>query len=75
MSIQKTEIKLDVKGQPVNAYLAAPKDGGPAVLVLHAWWGLSDGIRRHCDRLAEAGFVALAPDLYDGRTAATVPEA
>jgi len=57
------------------AYIAGPAGGGPGVLVLHAWWGLSDGIRRHCDRLAEAGFVALAPDLYDGRTAATVPEA
>ena len=28
-----------------------------------------------CDRLAAAGFVALAPDLYDGRTATTVDEA
>ena len=61
--------------QAEPAYIAGPAGGGPGVLVLHAWWGLSDGIRRHCDRLAEAGFVALAPDLYDGRTAATVPEA
>jgi carboxymethylenebutenolidase len=45
------------------------------VLVLHAWWGLSDGIRRFCDQLAGEGFVALAPDLCDGRTAHTIPEA
>ena len=37
--------------------------------------GSSDGIRRFCDQLAAEGFVALAPDLCDGRTAATVPEA
>jgi len=44
------------------------------VLVLHAWWGLSDGIRRFCDRLAGEGFVALAPDLCGGRTAGTIAE-
>jgi carboxymethylenebutenolidase len=56
-------------------YIAAPAGGGPGVLVLHAWWGLSDGIRAFCDRVAEAGFVALAPDLCGGRIARTVPEA
>jgi carboxymethylenebutenolidase len=61
-----------VSGEP---YLAAPPGGGPGVLVLHAWWGLSDGIRHFCDRLADEGFVALAPDLAGGRTASTVPEA
>ena len=57
------------------SYLAAPPGGGPGVLVLHAWWGLSDGIRRFCDQLAGEGFVALAPDLCDGRTASTIAEA
>jgi carboxymethylenebutenolidase len=61
--------------QPEPGYVAAPAGGGPGVLVLHAWWGLSDGIRRYCDRLAEAGFVALAPDLCGGRTAGTIEEA
>jgi carboxymethylenebutenolidase len=58
-----------------GGYIAAPPGGGPGVLVLHAWWGLSDGIRSYCDRLADAGFVAHAPDLCDGRTASTIPEA
>lgn len=35
----------------------------------HEWWGLASKIRRTCDRLAEAGFVALAPDLYHGELA------
>jgi carboxymethylenebutenolidase len=57
-------------------YLAVPAsntNGG--VLVLHAWWGLTDVFTSVCDRLAEAGFVALAPDLYDGRTATTREQA
>lgn|SRR5690348_12453219 len=57
-------------------YIAIPATGaGPGVLVLHAWWGLTDVFRRACDRLAEAGFVALAPDLYGGATATTIEEA
>ena len=62
--------------QPHNRYLAVPQSGtGPGVLVLHAWWGLNDFFREFCDRLANAGFVALAPDLYSGRVARTVEEA
>jgi carboxymethylenebutenolidase len=52
-----------------GSYVSAPAGGGPGVLVLHAWWGLSDGVRQVCDRLAGEGFVALAPDLCAGRTA------
>src|SRR5215469_11366231 len=60
----------------IRAYLAVPEGGsGPGVLVLHAWWGLTEPFRRVCDRLAEAGFVALAPDLYRGKLATTVEEA
>lgn len=59
-----------------DGYLALPAGGrGPGVLVLHAWWGRTDFIHRVCDRLATAGFVALAPDLYGGPTAATIEQA
>ena len=61
--------------QAEPGYVAASAGGGPGVLVLHAWWGLSDGIRRFCDRLAGQGFVALAPDLCGGQTAGTIAEA
>jgi carboxymethylenebutenolidase len=45
------------------------------VVVLHPWWGLNDDVRTYADRLAEAGFAAVAPDLYDGRVATTIEEA
>ena len=63
------------QAQP-DGHLAMPPAGsGPPVLVLHAWWGHNDDIRALVERLAEAGFVAFAPDLYHGHVAATIPEA
>ncbi len=57
-------------------YIAIPKAGsGPGVLVLHSWWGLNTFFKDLCDRFAEAGFVALAPDLYSGKVASTVAAA
>ena len=60
----------------VGGYLAEPD--GPAaagVLVAHDWYGLLPHVRATCDELAAAGLVALAPDLYDGRTAADPEQA
>ncbi len=75
MSIQKSEIQFNVNDQTANAYLAFPKDGGPGILVLHAWWGLKPFFKQVCDQLAERGFVVLAPDLYQGKIATTIDEA
>ncbi|GAB4508286.1 MAG: dienelactone hydrolase family protein [Anaerolineae bacterium] len=59
-----------------DGYLALPTTGtGKRVLVLHAWWGLNDTIRGICDRLAQTGFVAFAPDLYEGRVTDQIAEA
>jgi carboxymethylenebutenolidase len=56
-----------------EGYLALPETAtGPGVLVLHAWWGLNDTIKAVCHRLARAGFVAFAPDLYHGKVADTI---
>jgi carboxymethylenebutenolidase len=61
---------------PPQSYLAVPSTGkGPGILVLHAWWGLNDFFRDFCDRLAQEGFVALAPDLFSGKVARTIAEA
>jgi carboxymethylenebutenolidase len=64
-------IEFPVNGTTGSGYLAEPAGGapaGPGVVVLQEWWGLVDQITRTCDRFAEAGFTALAPDLYHGTT-------
>lgn len=62
---------LGVSGESKpKGYLAEPKAGhGRGVLVLHAWWGLNDDVKKFCDKLAENGFTAFAPDLFEGKTA------
>jgi carboxymethylenebutenolidase len=75
MTIQKSEIKLDANGKPVNAYLASSSNRGPGVLVLPSWWGLKPFFKQVCDQLAEHGYTALAPDYYHGRIGNTIDEA
>ena len=59
-----------------QGFLATPPGGkGSGVLVLHAWWGLNETIKAFCNRLADAGFVAFAPDLYHGKIADDIPDA
>jgi carboxymethylenebutenolidase len=56
--------------------MAIPESGcGPGLVILHSWWGLNPFFRTLCDRLAGIGFIALAPDLYDGRIATTAAAA
>jgi len=69
-------VQLSSPQGKVSGYLAVPKNSnGPGVLVLHAWWGLNDFFKGLCNRLAAAGFVAFAPDLYRGAIASTRDEA
>ena len=57
----------EMAGGHGSGYLAVPESGsGPGVIVIQEWWGLVPHITDVCDRLAAEGFVALAPDLYDG---------
>lgn len=55
-------------GAMASGDLEEPKgsDRAPAVVVIQEWWGLNDHVRSLVHRLAQAGFVALAPDLYHG---------
>ncbi len=71
-----SDIEFKANGGTAPGYLAAPASGsGPATIVMQEWWGLEDHIRSVCDRLAEAGFFALAPDLYRGDTTTEPDEA
>jgi carboxymethylenebutenolidase len=62
--------------EDVRDHLAEPS-GPPVagVLVVHDWYGLLPHVRRACDGLAVAGLLALAPDLYDGRSTTDAGEA
>ena len=63
-------------GQLVNAYLAEPKTANaPGIVVIQEWWGLNNQIQGVADRLAEAGYRALVPDLYRGKLALEANEA
>lgn len=75
MFIRQSRVRLSAKGRDVQAYLAEPDSGGPGILLLHAWWGLKPEFMKFCDRLAERGFVAIAPDLREGQIARTIDEA
>ena len=58
---------LRVDGKKTEGYLVkAGQDHAPGVVVIQEWWGLQDQIKGICDRLALAGYDALAPDLYAG---------
>ena len=68
-------------GKSVNGYLAEPDIRGnaaakaPGMVVIQEWWGLNDQIRGVADKLAKAGYRALVPDLYRGKTAVDAKEA
>jgi len=62
-------IEFPSNGGTGHGYMATPATGAGStsgILVLQEWWGLVDQITRTCDRFAEAGLSALAPDLYHG---------
>jgi carboxymethylenebutenolidase len=60
-----------------SGYLSLPQPPGrhPAILVIQEWWGMNDWIKSNADRFASQGYVALAVDLYRGRSTASPDEA
>ena len=63
-------------GGQAEGYVATPQAGtGPGVVVIQEWWGLVPHITDVCDRFAAEGFVALAPDLFHGKTTTEPDEA
>jgi carboxymethylenebutenolidase len=63
-------VEFKSNGHNATGYLVKPPSGsGPGVLVIQEWWGLDDDLKKMADKLAAAGFVALAPDLYHGQVA------
>lgn len=56
--------------EKTRGYLAVPDGEGPfpAVILIHEWNGLVDRVRQTADAFAAHGYIALAADLYSGRT-------
>ena len=68
----------DVKGELSYGHFVFPEEmvnPYPAIIVIHEWWGLNDGVRAMADKLAGLGYIVLAVDLYGGEIASTPAEA
>jgi len=68
----------EVDEELVYGHFAFPSDMVeplPAIIVVHDWWGLNDDIRDAASRLAAAGYMVLAVDLYSGETVKSVEAA
>ena len=70
------DITFQAAGKTWPGYLSVPgRDSGtagqagpwPGVVVIHEAFGLTDDIRGKADELAAHGYLALAPDLFDGK--------
>ena len=70
------DLTFDHNGQHVEGYLSEP-EGTPraGVVVIQEWWGLNDDIKGIADRFAAEGYLAFAPDLYDGVVSSEPDEA
>jgi carboxymethylenebutenolidase len=65
------DISYPVTGGTVRGYLAVPQGSPgpwPGVVVIHEAFGLTDDIRRKADEFAARGYLAVAPDLYSGKS-------
>jgi len=71
-TIQEVPLEYDAGGIHAKAHLYyddATVGKRPGVVVVHEWWGLNDYAKHRARMLAEAGYVALAADMYgEGKT-------
>ena len=76
-AVRTEVVKYPSGNETVYAYLALPDSAGrhPAIIVIHEWWGLNDWVKEQAQKFAGLGYVALALDLYRGRSTADPNEA
>jgi dienelactone hydrolase len=71
-AVQSVPVSYEAGGAHLKGHLFyddAVKGKRPGVIVVHEWWGLNDYAKQRARMLAEAGYVALAADMYgDGQT-------
>ncbi|HEX5057162.1 MAG TPA: dienelactone hydrolase family protein [Gammaproteobacteria bacterium] len=77
-AIETKELTYEVGGKKFSGFLAYPVSEEskqyPGVLLVHEWWGLNDYVRRRAQMVAEAGYVALALDMYGEHKMAHNPD-
>lgn len=74
----KTEVvHYQIGKETVDGFLASPDKPGryPGLVVVPDWWGVTDWVKQETAKFADAGFVALAVDLYKGKVATSADEA
>ncbi len=71
-----TSVSYDASNPNAKGYLALPSGPGPhpAVILIHEWNGLVQRVKETADSFADEGYIALAADLYDGRTGSNPEE-
>ena len=75
MDVTGSTLQLNTPDGKMDAYEAKPKEGGtyPGIVVLMEAFGLNDHIKKVTERIAQEGYVAIAPDLYHRESERVVP--
>ncbi|HET8786040.1 MAG TPA: dienelactone hydrolase family protein [Candidatus Limnocylindrales bacterium] len=67
--------RLTVGSETARAYERVADGARAGIVVLHAWWGLNDDVIAYSDRLVDAGFAVIAPDMFRGQVATSADHA
>lgn len=75
MDITTSTLQLNTPDGKMEAYEARPKDGrpSPAIIVLQEAFGVNSHIKDVTERVAQEGYVAVAPDLYHREAERLIP--
>lgn len=70
-----TNVTFSSAAGQASGHLTRPEKGKPGIIVIQEWWGLVPHIKDVAGRLATQGYLALAPDLYHGKSTVEAAEA
>ena len=76
-AVKSRVVQYEAGGVPLQGYMAwddAAKGKRPGVIVVHEWWGHNQHARNAADKLAKAGYVAFALDMFGQGKVTTHPD-